>query len=194
MKRYPTHYLAASIPMLFFLAACNSGARSNTFTDTIQTTPTVVQPQNAQQLEEQQSQQKEAYKSAIASVLEQGAEIGKQHPNDYGAVASGIRQLDLSGCPRDFAVAVVDNLHAWEYADKIQQALSNLTSDDNEKRVVIKSLLEKITGSDRTSLDDLADAKKVLRDELGVAYNNIDQTYNEVEKIAVAYDVALLKK
>jgi len=130
-------------------------------------------------------------KDAITELLKEDSLNLVANQGNDSVVAAGMRQLDLSHCPRDFAVAYVDHLHAWEDAGQIQVALVKLNSDDYQVRAIAKSLIQKASKAKQTVMDEVIDTDQLLREAKAEIQARIHTTFNEVERVAVAYGVQL---
>jgi hypothetical protein len=141
-----------------------------------------------------QAQGKQAqatYGSAITLLLHYDDLNAAIHKGDDTQTAEGMRKLDLSQCPPNFAAAYMDHIHAWEDAAEIQRAQNRLESNDNRGSVVITTALQKLLGSDKNALKDASAMETKLKDAENVAGANIKDTYHKVERIAVAYGATL---
>ena len=85
------------------------------------------------------------------------------------AYAQGLREIDMSDCPRDFQLAYLDHLHAWE-------SLARTRGSVDLVGFVIKSLVTK-------SLPNIPDEQPI--------HDEIARTWDEVERIALSYGVRM---
>jgi hypothetical protein len=180
--------------VILLVSACTS-SRSNQEAeqqDLVEVPPEPA-PAMQQQAEEQQRAQAQAlaYRNAITAVLGQGAEIGKQYSGNPAAIATALRQLDALGCPRDFAVALLENIQAWEDLAGIQQALNHIRSDDNVKEVAGMEIIQRLFGAEASALDHALEWEKKLTAASIDAGEKIHNTYKGLERIAVAYGATL---
>ncbi len=76
--------------------------------------------------------QYELDKAAVNDVLQQDSKNGAIHDGNDSLIVVGMRAIDLSKCPRDFAVAYVDHMHAWEHSADIQEELKYMQSDQTQ--------------------------------------------------------------
>lgn len=173
LYRYGFYTMSIMTPML---TACTDSG-----------TNTIQQPT----AEEQRAQR---YANAITTLLAQDVQVNRQSKGDNTQLVAEMRKLDMSQCPRDFALAYLDHIHAWGEAAEIQQALKALRSDKNVGDVMKLTIIQKLFGSDETALSNALEMEKKL---LSAAQNTsalINETYHEVERIAVAYGATLPKK
>jgi len=142
-------------------------------------------------VQDQRKNQADAYKTAITTLIQQDSLNAVVNKGDYTAIAAGMRQLDLSQCPRDFAVAYVAHMQAWEHEAEIQQAIAVLNDDDTNKKVAGAVVIEKALGADHTAYDDINAEKRALKDKANEADSIISTSYDKVEQVAVSYGVTL---
>ncbi len=142
--------------------------------------------------EERNLRQQQAYSRAITELLQEDARNSRTS-TDYTQIASGMRRLDLSQCPRDFAVAYVDHIHDWEKAAEIQKLRKELLSDDNVNSTIIAEGLRDIFGSEHDAhpIESAVDAEKQLKAAGVDASAQITASFNVVERLAIAYGATL---
>jgi hypothetical protein len=183
LKHPPFVALAA---IMLFLSACGDSAAVE-----LQRTQQEQAEAQHRAEEEARQQQLEAYKMAVVTVLKADSTIGATSNGNFTAQALAMRRLDLSQCPRDFATAYIDHVHAWENAAEIMEALAKLRSEENVKDALVKTLLQKLFGSDNNAIEDAVQAEDMLKEAALKSTEKIKSTYQEVERIAVSYGASL---
>lgn len=139
-------------------------------------------------------QELERYIYAINTVLREDNEIGlRYNRQDPIQISAGMREIDLSHCPRDFAVAYVAHIQAWEKSAQIYGALKKLNSEDSYIDVLKTQAWQSILGINASAIRDAVDADRLLREALVRASNDVHNTYNQVELIATSYGATLVK-
>ena len=149
--------------------------------------------QNKQEEQRRQVEQKILYAEAITILLKEDSKANSTSNGDYTATATKMRMINYNNCPRDFAVAYVKHIQAWEYAAKIQKALETLRSDDNVKGTLFLSLLSSITESEFTPLQDALEAENELKKYQDLASTEIKTTWNDIELLTISYGGTLPK-
>jgi hypothetical protein len=81
--------------------------------------------------------------------------------------AQGLRRIDMSRCPRDFQLAYLDHIHAWESLARSRASFDLLG-------FVIESYLRK-------TIPTIPDEKPI--------HNEITKTWDKIERIAISYGV-----
>jgi hypothetical protein len=104
---------------------------------------------------------------------------------------SEMRSIDLTQCPSDFSVAYLDHIHAWEKAEKIYEARKKLNSDQNVSTTLVAGLISEIVGSGYTPIRNAIEADDELKRLADNASDQIKETFNDVERIALTYGAAL---
>lgn len=145
--------------------------------------------QDTSRQEEQRAQQAMANKTAITSVLHQGATISANANGDYGRSASAMRTIDLTRCPSDFATAYLDHIHAWEDAANAQ--LKSEALKKSEGNAVAGGIVATVTGSEATPFSDHLKAENEANRQLSQASAEIIRTRQVVERIAIGYGAIL---
>ena len=144
-----------------------------------------------QEVEEGQRAQALFSQKAITALLQLNAENIASGGNDYSRIVAGMRKLSLSRCPRDFAAAYVDYIHAWEDAAEIQNAWNKAESNENIKDLIGTELLQKLFGSNQDAINDAAAVERRLKSAASDAQEDIKKTHNKVEHIAATYGATL---
>lgn len=193
--------LTLSLMSIFFNACSDPGTSTEQQEDNslgaaaVREYGSQVRAQQEAEKERQAQQQALAYKSAITTLLAQDYTISVSlYSSDKNRVAEEMRKLDMSQCPRDFAVAYLDHIYAWEDAGKIQRAERALHSDENIGNVLGQQLMQSIFSSDESALRDAAETETRLRAAAEAASSRIITTFHKVERIAVAYGATLPQK
>ncbi len=104
MKNFHHKFPAVVLAATFLLFSCTQNTRTSPET----ADSTAIR----QSIQDQQQRQAEACKTAITTLLQQDSTVNHSADADYAAIATGMRQLDLSQCPRNLAVDYVTHMKA----------------------------------------------------------------------------------
>jgi|GEM_PF-2488041 len=193
--------LALSIMPIFCITACSdSGTDTAQHEDNslgalaVKEYGSQLRAQEEAEKERQAKQQAIAYQNAIITLLAQDSAVSNFYLGDDSRVAAAMRNLDISQCPREFAVAYVDHIHAWEDAGNIQRALQDMKGNDKASETMLLEIIQRLSGAKESAWDDAQEKNKQLQAAAEIASANIKETFREVERIAVAYGATLPKK
>jgi hypothetical protein len=101
-----------------------------------------------------------------------------------------MRQIDTANCPADFRVAYFDHTAAWEEFAKIRQAQAELNSEESQNATIGASVIATILDIDATPIADHIDAELRLQRASEEAAREIDESFRNLERIALSYGVA----
>ncbi len=90
--------------------------------------------------------------------------------NTLYVYTQSLRQIDMSRCPRDFQLAYLDHIQAWESLERSRSSID-----------LVKMLIEFLIFKKIPDITDESDAKPI-NDE-------IINTWNKIERIALSYGV-----
>jgi len=133
------------------------------------------------------------YKKNISSVLQLDANISNISGGDETKQCEEMRKIDLSDCPKDFTVAYVDHIHAWEEAARIDRAYKKFKKEVNLEDIIEESVLNEVFGTGHNVIKNAVDFEEKLKENGRIASENIHTTFNEVERIAASYGATLPK-
>jgi uncharacterized membrane-anchored protein YjiN (DUF445 family) len=138
-----------------------------------------------------QEQQELQFKNSITKVLSEDAGIASVSHGSATIQAQEMRKIDISQCPADFSTAYVDHIHAWEFSAKVQRALNELNSNENEGKVIADQIWAELFGTGETPIADAVELDDKLKEQAEIASGEIKSTFNKVEHIAVSYGAVL---
>ncbi|WP_198424820.1 hypothetical protein [Spirosoma endbachense] len=150
-----------------------------------------IEEEQAEQrrIEQEQAEQRQkiAYMSAINSVLQLDANTS--NISDYTSRAAAMRNIEITQCPQDFAVAYLDHVHAWEDRAKIKSAQNELKEYGG--LAAAAGLIATLTDSDSTPFSDYVEAENKLQALANEKIDEIHRTWQLVERTAVSYGATL---
>ena len=129
--------------------------------------------------------QRQLHIRSINTVLIADAAAARTSDGDYSLTAKKMRQIDISECPRDFSVAYIKHIHAWEEGARVQRARKQLKKQGLV--AITTGLIAASLGIPFFEFDDILNADKELNALGQRASDNIRTTFNEVEILAVSY-------
>ena len=97
----------------------------------------------------------------------------------------------MSGCPNDFKAAYLAHIHAWETLIDLEQRVNNFKKERNGPGDFIEGFIRGYSGDPFGKMNEIRSAGSKLDSELQSANQQIKQTYNKVEEIAVSYGANL---
>lgn len=113
----------------------------------------------------------------LARQLAGGRGLYDRGANTLQAYTQGLRKIDMSRCPREFQMAYLEHIQAWE----------SLARSRSDRSLDIGSLLSVLQGNPIGLLPLLSDTEGPMREE-------IVTTWNEVERIALSYGVKVTEQ
>ena len=128
-------------------------------------------------------------RTAIEGVLAADARTGSI--DDYASRLAAMRAIDLTQCPSDFSTAYLDHIFAWERAERIQQSIVALNSDDSRAAALAGSFLTGLLRLEGTPLLDHLREDARLNALAADAHEQIRVTFEKVERSATAYGARL---
>lgn len=122
------------------------------------------------------------YKSAIEKAIHEDALTGKEPTSGH---TDAMRKVDLSDCPRDFRIAYMNHIHAWDEAVAVYGAKMKL--DRDEDAAAVGGIVASIFGSDASPWSDHVRAQQEVQKLTAVASRDISSTWQQVESVASKY-------
>jgi flagellar basal body-associated protein FliL len=141
----------------------------------------------------QEARQQAQIRSAIETVLQQDAGT-TTGVNSVAEVVNRMRAIDMSGCPNDFRAAYLGNIHAWEAMADVEQQAIQLKKEGDSSGAYVEAFVRGFMGDPFGKVKDEMQAQNQLQQNANSAKQQIQQTFNQVEEIAVAYGANLPKK
>ena len=191
----------AIITFLLTICSCDNSKPEEPLVFSTPQTP-VQQETELQRLERQRIEQEElerlrleqerlAFRNSINIVLTLDANTSSI--SDLTTRVNAMRDIDLSQCPRDFAVAYIDHIHAWKHSAEAYNALTKLHEDGNIGAVLLAEGISQLLELDEHPLKDAADAENRLTEAATEASGEIKSTWETIERISVGYGATLPK-
>ena len=139
------------------------------------------------------SRQQSGINSAIESVLQQDATT-TAGVNSVEEIVSRMRAIDISGCPNDFRSAYIDHVHAWEAMANVEQQAIQLKNESNSAGAYVEAFVRGFMLDPFGKSNEEMQAQNQLQREANSAKQQIIQTWNQVEGVAVANGAILPKR
>ena len=104
-----------------------------------------------------------------------------------------MRAIDLGGCPKDFAAAYLEHVHAWERAARLEQEVAAFIEHYNSGAVFVESFLRGLVFDFGLTQQASAEESR-LRSAHQEASARILSSYQKVEGIALSMGASLKRK
>jgi hypothetical protein len=130
---------------------------------------------------------------AIESVLQQDSTTSSG-ATSVGEVLSHMRAIDTSGCPTDFQAAYLAHIHAWEKMGQVEIEAAAFKSDREGAGDFVEGFIRGFLGDPMGKANEIHEAQNQLQKEYQEAGQEIKQTFNQVQEMAVKYGAKLPKK
>ncbi|WP_165235355.1 hypothetical protein [Aquisphaera insulae] len=103
-------------------------------------------------------------------------------------VVARMRAIDTGGCPRDFASAYLNHIHAWEKLGSVERQLAAYDSRYNSGSAFLEAFFRGMVFDFEMSKESSA-----VRREIQTAYNTasleVKTSFQHVEQVALSYGV-----
>jgi hypothetical protein len=150
-----------------------------------------LSPQERQEQELRRQLLEIQYADATTTVLKLDAPLYQMYKSDLGVMCARMRDIDLSSCPRDFKLAYLDHIHAWEDMARIQQAFIKLREQSD--LAIVAGMVATLTEAKASPFSDYLEAEAEL-DRLGrQADEEITETWQVLERLTISYGGELPK-
>ena len=127
---------------------------------------------------------------AIESLLQadRGNSTGATSISD---VVKRMRAIDSSRCPKDFQSAYLTHIHAWERALQLEQRALEFQKSNSETTLFVESFVRGFLGDPLGKMNEVNAVKSDFAREVQTVQKEIQQTFHEVEKVALKYGAKL---
>lgn len=109
-------------------------------------------------------------------------------------VVNRMRAIDLSKCPKDFAAAYVAHIHAWELLADVEQQGRAYDANFNSGGAMVESFLRGFIGDPFGKTNESIAARNQLVTNYNSAQQQIKQTFQRVEELAVSHGAKMPKR
>ena len=109
-------------------------------------------------------------------------------------VVDRMRAIDLKGCPRDFTVAYVSHVHAWELMAMVESEAAAQRADNASGAALLESALRGFLGDPFGKANEMIASENKLQRDYREALQQVKLTYDRVENTAVAHGARLPKR
>ena len=130
---------------------------------------------------------------AIESVLKQDRTTGTGSRSVL-EVVNRMRAINTSECPNDFAAAYVSHIHAWEAMVEVERQAIAFKADREGAGDFVEGFIRGFCGDPLGKANEFRDAKTQLQSNYQAAREQVKQTFNHVEEVAVGYGAQLPKR
>jgi len=136
------------------------------------------------------SHQQAKMRAAIERVLQQdrGTNTGA---SSVGEIVPRMRAIETSECPNDFRAAYLAHIHAWESMGQVEQQARAFKADREGAGDVVEGFIRGFLGDPMGKANEIQDAQNQLQRAYQSASQQVKQTFNQVEEMAVAYGASL---
>jgi hypothetical protein len=141
----------------------------------------------------QDSRQQAQIRSTIENVMQQDAAT-TTGANSVAEVVNRMRAIDMSGCPNDFREAYLGNIHAWEAMAVVEQQAKQFADENNSIGTYVESFVRGMMMDPFGKANEIKQTQNQLQQDYNSAQQQIRQTFNQVEEIAVGYGANLPKR
>ena len=139
------------------------------------------------------SRQQAKMRAAIERVLEQdkGTSAGS---TTVAQIVARIRAIDTSECPNDFRAAYLAHIHAWESMGEVEGRARAFKADREGAGDLVEGFIRGFLGDPWGKANEIQNVQSQLQIDYQSARQQVKQTFNRVEEMAVAYGASLPKK
>jgi hypothetical protein len=130
---------------------------------------------------------------AVESVLKKDATTGTG-ATSVAEVVTRMRAIYTSDCPNDFRAAYLAHIQAWEAMAEVEQQASAFKSDREGAGDFVEGFVRGFLGDPLGKANEIRDAQTQLQRNYQAAREQVRQSFNQVQQIAVAYGAELPKK
>ena len=127
---------------------------------------------------------------AIENVLQ--ADKGTS-PNakSIGEVVTRMRAIDGSKCPKEFQSAYLTHIHAWERGAQWERRATEFHKNSAEPSQFVESFVRGFLGDPLGKMNEVNAARTEFEREAQAIQKEIQQTFQDVEKVALKYGAKL---
>jgi hypothetical protein len=137
--------------------------------------------------------QKAQMKAAIERVLKQDTTTSTG-ARTVAEVVTRMRAISLVGCPEEFSRAYVTHIHAWEVMAGVERDAIAWKKDNEPAAVFVEAFIRGLLLDPLGKYNDLKAAENQLTQNARAAGQQVQDTFNRVEEIAVALGASLPQK
>jgi hypothetical protein len=141
----------------------------------------------------QETRQQARIRSTIEGVLQQDAVTGAG-TSSVAQIVDRMRAIDTSGCPNDFRVAYVTYIHAGEAMVDVEQRAIQFEKDSNSTGAYVEAFIRGVMMDPFGKAKEEMQTQNQLQRDAAAAAQQIRQSHNQVEEIAVSYGANLPKR
>lgn len=130
---------------------------------------------------------------AIEGVLKKDKGTSAGTTNIFEVVRR-MRAIDTSGCPTDFREAYLIHVHAWESLGEAAEQARAFIAARKGANDFVEGFIRGFLGDPLGKVNETIDARNQLQASLHEAGLQVKETFNQVERIAVAHGARLPQK
>lgn len=108
-----------------------------------------------------------------------------------GQVASRMRAINTTGCPRDFAAAYLTHVHAWETMAEVEREIIAFHAHSQSGEVMAEAFIRGFLGDPFGKVSELAALHGDIGRRAHGAQQQIRVTFQDVERVAVNHGARL---
>jgi hypothetical protein len=127
---------------------------------------------------------------AIESVLQ--ADKGTSaNAKSIGEIVTRMRAIDGSKCPKEFQSAYLTHIHAWERGAQWERRAAEFHKNSSEPSQFVESFVRGFLGDPLGKMNEVNAARTEFEREAQAIQKEIQQTFQDVEKVALKYGAKL---